>query len=261
MLKLIALVCAWMLLGAGVMSGQPNQASTGKQKPAAQSQPSVVSTNGNDQQHPSGQDQPKTGNNPPSSDTAVQLSHWWSDSNWWLVIVAVFTGGVIGWQAWETRKAAKATADAANAAYGSLTFMEAQLELTREKERARLELNVQHTDLDVEVAGEDLAHLIATISVRNIGASKAFIGRTSGTLITRLRNEVLESTEDYSPLDFPEKVIAPDQSPVPIKVYLFPTTTARTFAECLEEGTFCLALLWVRRIRNSWILATQGIRI
>jgi hypothetical protein len=110
----------------------------------------------------------------------------------------------------------------------------------REKERARLELNVQRTNLDVEVAGDDLVHLIATISVRNIGASKAFIGRTSGTLITRLRNEALGDSDDYSPLEFPEQVIAPDQSPVPIRVYCFPSTTAQTFAECLEEGTFNL---------------------
>ena len=109
------------------------------------------------------------------------------------------------------------------------------------KERARLELNVQPTNLDVEVAGDDLVHLIATVSVRNVGASKAFIGRTSGTLITRLRNETLGDNDDYSPLDLPEQVIAPDQSPIPIRVYCFPTTTTtQTFADYLEEDAFTL---------------------
>lgn len=150
------------------------------------------------------------------------------------------TLGTIIYQSYQTRRSADATAESANAAYGSLTFMEAQFELTKERERARLELNVENTNLEVEVAGEDLVHLIATISVKNIGASKAFIKRTSGTLITRLRNESPGDSDDYSPLDIPEKAIAPDRDPIPIRVYCFPTSTARTFAECLEEGTFAL---------------------
>jgi hypothetical protein len=88
-----------------------------------------------------------------------------------------------------------------------------------EEKRARLDLSLQHTELDAEVAGDDLVHLIVTVLVRNIGESKAFIGRTSGTLITRQPNEALGDYDDYSSLDLPERVIAPDQLPVPIKVY------------------------------------------
>ncbi len=132
-----------------------------------------------------------------------------------------------------------ATEDAANAAYGSLSFAEAQMEMMREKERARLDVDARHANLDIEVAGDNLIHLIATVSVRNIGASRAFIGRTSGTLITKLRNEPL-GDDDYSPLDLPEQYIDPDKPFVPTKVYCFPTTTVSTFAECLEEGTFAL---------------------
>jgi hypothetical protein len=109
----------------------------------------------------------------------------------------------------------------------------------REKERARLELNVERTNLEIEVAGKDLVHLIAIVSVRNIGESKAFIGRTSATLITKLRNEPLGDI-DYSPLDLPEQFIEPDKPPVVVKVYCFPTSTTATFAECLEGGTFTL---------------------
>ncbi|MGA2992689.1 MAG: hypothetical protein ABSD88_19645 [Candidatus Korobacteraceae bacterium] len=140
----------------------------------------------------------------------------------------------------QTAKAAKAAQDSANAAYGSVRFAEAQWELTREKERARLDVDARHTTLDVEVAGDDLVHLIATVSVRNIGASRAFIGCTSGTMITKLRNETLGGDDDYSPLDLPEQFFDPDKDAVPIKVYCFPTATAKTFAECLEDGTYTL---------------------
>jgi len=37
-------------------------------------------------------------------------------SNWALVLVAIVTAGVIGWQSWETRKAAEAAKEAADAA-------------------------------------------------------------------------------------------------------------------------------------------------
>jgi hypothetical protein len=172
---------------------------------------------------------------------------WWNVLMTWPEGVTVWaiiaTGFVIAWQSNETRKSAIAAADAANAAYGSLTFAEAQWKLTKEKERARLEFNIENTDLAVEVAGEDLVHLIGTVSVKNIGASNAYIKRTSGTLITRLRNEALEKGEEYSsPLDISEKAIRPDKDPIPIKVYCFPTSTTRTFAENLEDGTFTLHL-------------------
>jgi hypothetical protein len=42
---------------------------------------------------------------------ADQPVHWWSDSNWWVVIIAAITAAVIGWQSWETRKAAQASRD------------------------------------------------------------------------------------------------------------------------------------------------------
>ena len=38
----------------------------------------------------------------------AQETKWYKKSDWWLVIIAAFTGGVICWQSWETRKAAKA---------------------------------------------------------------------------------------------------------------------------------------------------------
>ncbi|HEY1221106.1 MAG TPA: hypothetical protein VGF03_19345, partial [Bryobacteraceae bacterium] len=61
-----------------------------------------------------------------------------------------------------------------------------------------------------------------------------------GTMMSKLRNEPLSGDDDYSPLDLPEQFLDPDKDPVPIKVYFFPTSTAKTFAECLEDGTYTL---------------------
>jgi hypothetical protein len=36
-------------------------------------------------------------------------SRWWIEPEWWLLAVGVITALVIGWQSWETRKAAQAT--------------------------------------------------------------------------------------------------------------------------------------------------------
>jgi len=178
-----------------------------------------------------------------AENAARHLPRWYRMFGWpegittWAILLTLLA---LAEQTSQTRRAADATADAANAAYGSVRFAEAQWKLMIEEKRARLDLSLQHTELDAEVAGDDLVHLIVTVLVRNIGESKAFIGRTSGTLITRQPNEALGDYDDYSSLDLPERVIAPDQLPVPIKVYCFPTITAPTFAECLEKGTFTL---------------------
>ncbi len=48
-----------------------------------------------------------------SSETSL---HWYGSPEWWLCILGALTLGFIGWQAWETRKAAGAGLKAANAA-------------------------------------------------------------------------------------------------------------------------------------------------
>jgi hypothetical protein len=47
-----------------------------------------------------------------------QPSRWYTPferPDWWLVVIAAFTGGVIGWQSWETRKSANAALKSAKA--------------------------------------------------------------------------------------------------------------------------------------------------
>jgi hypothetical protein len=53
-----------------------------------------------------------------------QTTQWWGKPDWWVLVVAICTGGVIAWQSWETRKSAHA---AKTAAESSLKQAEAQI--------------------------------------------------------------------------------------------------------------------------------------
>ena len=107
MLNRLAIVGAGVLLCAGVMSGQPNQAAAAKGNRAKQSHPAVVSANGHYENADSQQDQDKSGSHSPSGNASIERpAVWWRDSNWWLVAIAGITGGFICWQSWETRRAA-----------------------------------------------------------------------------------------------------------------------------------------------------------
>lgn len=123
--------------------------------------------------------------------------------------------------------------------------MAIQIKMMKEQGRARLDLDVGRT-LKVEVDGEDLTQVLATLSVRNIGASRAFVKRTSVALTTKLRDEELpRGYADYSPLELPEQFVDPDKPADSIGVILFPSvfTTTETFANDLEHGDFSLHLL------------------
>jgi len=134
----------------------------------------------------------------------------------------------------------------------------------REKERARLDIGIQSAELSAECAGSDIVHLIATLTVRNIGASRAFIRRTSGTLTTKTPDEPLAEPENCSPLDLPDKFIDPNQPIVSVKVYLFPSDiSAQAFADRLEQEDFSvhffgfieyetLGLLWRKEFGYDW---------
>ena len=60
-----------------------------------------------------------------TSFVVLESSHWWADSAWWLVIIAGVTGIFIGWQAWETRKAANSAQDTAKAALTQAEYLAA----------------------------------------------------------------------------------------------------------------------------------------
>lgn len=67
---------------------------------------------------------PQISNQSPKADSPK----WYSDSAWWLVIIGAATAFVIGWQSFETRRAAQASRDS--------------VALFRSKERAQLTIKV-----------------------------------------------------------------------------------------------------------------------
>jgi len=201
-------------------------------------------------------------NSPPSSATASLACTIHSEKEadqgkpeppWWHKLLAwpegitawliMLTLGAIIWQAWETRKAAGAAADSANAAYGSVAFAEAQWELTREKERARLDVKYgEH--LLIQCDGNDLRHLAGTIRLRNIGANRAFIRRTYGKFMVKDVEAAFEEWEDdYAPLTLPDRFLDPDEPSIVVFVYLVPDERdIKAFAENLEKSRKSLHL-------------------
>jgi hypothetical protein len=89
---------------AGHLLAQPNKGSPkDKNKPADHTGNTVTLTY--NQESAQKAEAPKS--SPP---------HWYTSSEWWLVIVAALTAGFIGWQSRETARAAKATQLAAESA-------------------------------------------------------------------------------------------------------------------------------------------------
>jgi len=126
MLKRLAIL-GLLLAAAPIVPGQPNKTANQKQEPAKQGQPAVIATNSPDKQATSQTDQAK-----PSPDAPK----WYAPlerSDWWLVLAAFSTIGVICWQSIETRKAAQGAQRAADASLAQIQFM-------KQKERARLAL-------------------------------------------------------------------------------------------------------------------------
>jgi hypothetical protein len=85
------------------MSGQPNHAKNPKDGIAQNQQPPSTATYTYDSNCCTTQASHKRDDKP---------AKWYAslkDPNWWVVIVTALTGAFIGWQAWETRKAAGAT--------------------------------------------------------------------------------------------------------------------------------------------------------
>src|SRR5580692_7231107 len=90
---------------------------------------------------------------------------WYKIPEWWLCILGVPTLGFVGWQSWETRKAAQATRDNAAAALSQVEFM-------KSKERAQLRIELAQPDFsyDAKLKGYTIAFRI-TLD----GATRAYI--------------------------------------------------------------------------------------
>jgi hypothetical protein len=102
MLKDTLLVTVSALLTTLALSAQPNQRANNSQQAARNGNVAIVASA--PEKH-DGCDNDK-------GKLTADSPHWYTAlkrPEWWVVIVAALTGGVIGWQSWETRKAAQAT--------------------------------------------------------------------------------------------------------------------------------------------------------
>jgi hypothetical protein len=115
MLKRLAILATWLIC-AGIMAGQGNKNAGPNPHPTKQEQPASIVANGEQSQPKAGNEHGEADSVPPGRDAPFKWPQWMHDSTWWLVIVAGCTGLVIGWQAWETRKAAQGAQVAADAA-------------------------------------------------------------------------------------------------------------------------------------------------
>jgi hypothetical protein len=206
MLKRLAILAITALATIVPLAAQPNQTADQKQQPAKQGQPSPVTSA--PEKHDSGDQQ--------KGETSADAPNWYAafeNPDGMLVIVGLITCVVIGWQSWETRDAAKGAHRAADASF-------AQIELMREKERARV--IVEPIDLKVQIDSESEPpdwYLTATVKVDNIGASRAFDidGRAS-----------LWVQDSSSPITPPE--------------FRFPWSSTRAFQISVEPGSYVVSV-------------------
>ena len=138
MLKRLAILAIWLIL-TGMVSGQPDKNARPNQQPAKQEQPALHPANGEQSQAKADHDQGKPTGVSQGRYASLKWPEWMHDSNWWLVIIAGLTGGMIGWQSWATSEAAKGAKSAADAALlnarAVINAERALLLFTVEKER------------------------------------------------------------------------------------------------------------------------------
>ena len=187
MLKRLAIVASISALMAVCMSGQPNKAGNDKNGPPNKPQPPppTVGAGSHDNYYNSYNAPAKSDDEPFRWHTAIKRPEWWA------IGIAIGTLGLIYWQARETRRAAIATRDAAEAA---LLNAEALVN----SERAWLVAVIRRNDKSG----------LFFIKIRNRGKTPARIIR-------------LDSKAEFVP-DDPENLIIPEDYQCPA---ILPNTT------------------------------------
>ena len=122
MLRCLAVLAAGAFLAIASAAAQPDKTADKNNQHTPNSQPAVVAAPPEKQRDGSA-DQTKTSSYPPSWYAPLQKP------DWWVVIVAGLTGIVIGWQSFETRRAATATERSIRAVRRQSRLMERQTEI------------------------------------------------------------------------------------------------------------------------------------
>lgn len=182
MLRTLA-ITAIAVLVAFDLSGQPNKASSRRGQETKDAQPAVVHADDRDKQANGRKDQSKSGSSTPAEDVTVEVARWWSKPDWWVLVVASLTCGVVGWQSYETMRAAKGAEEAATAT----------------RENTEMQIRQARAHLRVSISASQLATATASpisLRIKLYGPTPAFL------LDFRAR---LYLTENRRPLPFPEE--------------------------------------------------------
>ncbi len=108
----------------------------------------------------------------PSWESAVvyRIFGWPEGITAWALFATL---AVIGWQSHETRRSAAATEKAATATEKSVAVANRQIEMLKDKERARFE--VKPDSLNLTASGPNFWYFASILKARNIGISRAYI--------------------------------------------------------------------------------------
>lgn len=193
MLKRLAIVAVSLLLAVSV-SGQSNKDAGPDNKPPKQEQPAIHSTNGEQRQAKAEDSKSKPDGIPQGPDASLKWPKWTGDSNWWLVIIAGLTGGVIGWQSFETRKSAKAA------------MLNAQALI--DAERPWLVANFTKSQ---EETIPEKGFLRFNWEVKNVGRTPARLTFAAARVVFNIDKEPLPDAPDYGEPDytFTERTLVP----------------------------------------------------
>jgi hypothetical protein len=162
------------------------------------------------------------------------------------LLVAVGLGGVIA--AVRTlsviRRQTNLSEVGAIAAKESAEAASRQIQMIKDKERARIEIKA--TGLELQREGEECWNIKGGISLRNVGAARAHIRQGAGNLIIETPKDGPPTEPDYwNPLQVVTGFIDPDSEPVTESFYFFPTENLdlSEFAQSISKGGLTVSIV------------------
>lgn len=153
------------------------------------------------------------------------------------VVAAGLTLRVIRRQTNLSEVAAFAAKESAEAAFQ-------QIQMMKDKERARIEMKA--TGLELQRDGEAFWNIKAGISLSNVGASRAYIRQGLGNLIIEEPKKGAPTEPDYGrPLNVVTGFIDPNCDPVAESFYFFPTENLdlSELAQSISRGSLTVSMV------------------
>ena len=160
---------------------------------------------------------------------------------WWYLLVAwpegvtvwalLATLAAIVYQGYQTRRAADAAAESSDAAFR-------QIQMMKDKERARIE--VKATGLEVQHEAGDSWNLKAGIEIRNVGGGRAYVRRGAADLVIQGGDNLAQVGKpcDWVPLDLVGNFVDPDGHPLAEAFYFFqgPGLSLAEYSRVISSG-------------------------